>query len=140
ELQEREHDVQVAALAVEKNRQDIARQVREARLNYESAKADLVAAEKRAVLAERAAELLRAQYEVGMATQLELLDAERTLTDAQTGVVLAQLQVDVNQVSLERVTLVPPATGAVAGAALRTSTDTGLPGGGVLGAGVLGMG
>lgn len=108
ELQEREHDIQTANLMVQKVRQDIARQVREAKLNLASAESIHLSAQKRVELARRSAELIRSQYELGLSTQLDLIDAERTLADAETAETLAQLQVDVNRVSLERVTLVPP--------------------------------
>lgn len=111
ELQERKHDLKAASLLVEKTRQDIARQIREARANLESAEANYVLALKRVGLARQTADMIRSQYEVGVSTQLDLLDAERTLADSETGETLARLQVDVAQVSLVRVVKAPPRLG-----------------------------
>lgn len=111
ELQERAHDINAAALSIEKTRQDIAQQVHDARLNLETAEANRVAAERRVDLAAKSAELVRAQYEVGAVTQLDVIDANRALADAQTAGALAHLGVDLARLSLEQVLLIP-ATGA----------------------------
>ncbi len=108
ELQERRRERSIAALTLDKGRREAARQLREAQLNLASARASLEAAHHRVELARRTAELVRLQYEVGLATQLELLDANRTLADAETAATLAQLQTDVSLVSLAKVVRIPP--------------------------------
>lgn len=117
EINERQHDINAAALQIEKTRLDIAQEVAEARLNLDAALANHRAAQRRAALAQRSAELVRTQFEVGVATQLEVLDATRALADADAAEVLGQLAVDLAKVMLETVVLVPPTPGAANGEA-----------------------
>jgi outer membrane protein TolC len=124
ELQERAHDVNAAALAVEKARQDIAQQVHEARLNLETAEANRAAARRRIDLAAKSAQLVRAQFEVGAATQLDVIDVNRALADAETADALAGLGVDLARLSLEQV-LLSPTQSAPADAA--STTAAGIP-------------
>ena len=107
-LQQTEYDLNAAVLMVDKTRQDIARQVREAELNLESARAGLAIAAKRVALARKTGEMIRAQYEVGLATQLDLLDADRMLADSETAEGLAQFQVDVGLVAIEQAVYAAP--------------------------------
>lgn len=106
-LQESRYDLNAAALRLEKTRQEIAREVREAELNLASALAGLRLAGKRVALAKRSAAMIRAQYEVGQTTQLDLIDANRALADAETAATLAQLQVDVGRVTREQAVYAP---------------------------------
>ncbi len=96
-----------AKSAVNEMQVKIRQQVREAEIVFDSAKASVVLARRRMELAERSAVLIDAQYEVGAVTQLEVLDAHRGRDDADTAAVLAQLEVDVAAVALERVVFSP---------------------------------
>ncbi|MEE8408035.1 MAG: TolC family protein [Myxococcota bacterium] len=143
ELQERGHDINTAALMIEKTRRDIAQQVHDTRVDLESSRANQVAATRRVDLARKTAELVQAQFEVGAATQLDLLDANRVQADAETADALAQLGVDLARLSLEQVLLIPPpgvaasaaatpAMSAAGGATSATAAPSmdGAPGGG----------
>lgn len=112
ELEEREHEIRAARLMVDKARKDVAREVREALINLDSARANLVAAQRRVQLARKTAELMQAQYELGAATELEALDANQALGDAETAESLGQLLVDLAGITVERV-IDAPATVAM---------------------------
>jgi outer membrane protein TolC len=122
ELDERQHDINAAALTIEKTRRDIARDVAEARLNLESATASHRAAARRVELARRTATLVDAQYQVGAATQLDVLDAGRSLADAETAEALAQLSVDVARLGLEQTLIMAPG-GVATSAATAVTLD-----------------
>ncbi len=113
ELQERQHDINVSMLAINKTRQDIAKQVGEARLNLKSAEASLEVASRRVQLAERTVSLVEVQYEAGVATQLEVLDAQRAFANAETAQALAELSDDIALLTLQQTLIAPTeATGA----------------------------
>lgn len=120
QLQERQHDINTALLTLDKARQDITQQVLESQLNLGTAEASYRVAQRRAELARQSAVLVKAQYEVGAATQLDLLDANRTLADAETAEALGQLAVDMANMQLEQVLRVPLGTTAP------SSADTGM--------------
>jgi outer membrane protein TolC len=124
ELQERTHEVNAAALSIEKTRQDIAQQVHEARLELQTAEANLTAARRRVDLATKSAELVGAQFEVGAVTQLDVLDANRALADAQTADALAQLGVDLARLALEQALVMPPASTTAAPVTAEASSPT----------------
>ncbi len=123
ELDERQHDINLANLNIEKARQDITRQVAEARLNIESATAAHEAARRRAELARRTAQLVDKQYEAGSASQLDVLDASRALADAETAAALAQLDEDVARLTLEQTVVMDPGTITGGAAVTVTSSD-----------------
>ncbi len=108
ELEERQHDINIAAITLTKGREDAAREVVEARLNFASAEAAHRVAQRAVVLAQRTAQLVDAQYRHGAASQLDVLDASRTLADAETNEALAQLTSDVTRLTLAQ-TLISPA-------------------------------
>lgn len=108
ELYERRYDLASAAIAIEQRKVQIADDVEQSRLNLANAQSNYEAANRRAELARRSAELAQAQFEVGSATQLEVLDANRSLADAETQEALGQLQVDLARLELERVTKIDP--------------------------------
>lgn len=110
ELRERKYDVETAAIAIEQNKVRIADNVEQSRLNLANAQSNYEAALRRADLARRSSELAQAQFEVGASTQLEVLDANRSLADAEASEALGQLQVDLARLELERVTKIDPST------------------------------
>ena len=97
---EREHQEKAAALEIEKTRQTVGRQVREAQVTLESSQARIAVAHKRVELAARAHEMIEAQYEAGLATQLDLLDAQRAQADAETAQNLAELELRMSKLEL----------------------------------------
>lgn len=87
-------------------REDLARtvskEVKTALLELESARANLFTAEEQAKLAGESAQLVRAQYEAGAATYLDLVDAQATEFAAQVSVVTQQLNAQVASLRLSR--------------------------------------
>lgn len=108
ELQERQSDIDTAMLQIRQTRQDIAEQVLEARQDLRAARATQRAAERRLALAQQTAELIREQYRLGGAAQIDLLDAERSLAEAKAGAVRAALDADIARLALRQVIKTPP--------------------------------
>ncbi|HWV38118.1 MAG TPA: TolC family protein [Vulgatibacter sp.] len=71
-------------------------------LSLESARANLVKAEEQARLAAENAELVRAQYDAGVATYLDVVDALGALFASQVSAVTNQLNVQVASLQLSR--------------------------------------
>lgn len=71
-------------------------------LNLESARANLVKAEEQARLADENATLVRAQYDAGVATYLDVVDALNALFGAQVSAVTNELNVQVASLQLSR--------------------------------------
>ncbi|MEO1175239.1 MAG: TolC family protein, partial [Myxococcota bacterium] len=90
ELRERKYDLETAAIAIEQSKVRIADNVEQSRLNLANAQSNYEAALRRVDLARRSSELAQAQFEVGSSTQLEVLDANRSLADAEASEALGQ--------------------------------------------------
>lgn len=114
ELLERRHDIETATITLEQSKIRIADNVEQSRLNLRNARSNYEAARRRAELARQSAELAQVQFEVGAATQLEVLDANRSLADAESSEALGQLQVDLAQLELKRVVTIDPSSVASA--------------------------
>ncbi|MEM6730087.1 MAG: TolC family protein [Myxococcota bacterium] len=124
EVAQRRYDVETAAIAIEQQRVQIADGVEQSQLNLANAESNFAAATRRAELARKSAELAQAQFEVGAATQLEVLDANRSLADAEAQEALGQLSVDLARVELQRVRLIDPAgTGGAPTAPAQSATE-----------------
>jgi len=80
----------------------VVREVKTALLELESARANLLTAEEGARLAAESAELVRAQYEAGAATYLDVTDAAATQYAADVSVVTEQLNTQVAALRLAR--------------------------------------
>jgi len=80
----------------------VTKEVKTSLLELESARANLISAEEAARLAEESASLVRAQYEAGAATYLDLVDAQATEFAAQVAVVTEQLNTQVAALRLSR--------------------------------------
>lgn len=80
----------------------VIREVKTALLELESARANLISAEEAARLAAESAQLVRAQYEAGAATYLDVVDANATEFSAQVAVVTQQLNTQVAALRLAR--------------------------------------
>ena len=107
QAQENAHSVTLAALALEKTRRDVRQEVQEAIFEREAAEAALAVAERGERMAERSAALVEAQYKLGAITQIDMLDAQRQLVDAQSRHVLAELSVNVARVTFAQVIETP---------------------------------
>ena len=70
------------------------------------------------------AALVEAQYQVGAATQLDLLDATRALADAETAEALGQLGLDMAHMQLEQVLRIPIGAPGSTGNGASASGDT----------------
>ncbi|MEL6761386.1 MAG: TolC family protein [Myxococcota bacterium] len=128
EVFERRHDAAAAAIAVEQRQVAIADDVVQSQLDLASAQSNYEAAQRRVELAEKSAELAQAQFELGAATQLEVLDANRSLADAAADEAIGQLNVDLARLRMQRVIKIDPdqtgAAGQVANTGPATSTGT----------------
>ncbi|WP_373047415.1 TolC family protein [Vulgatibacter sp.] len=80
----------------------VSREVKTALLELESARANLISAEEASRLAKESATLVRAQYEAGAATYLDVIDANATEFAADVSVVTEQLNAAVAALRLSR--------------------------------------
>ena len=127
EVFERRHDAAAAAIAVEQRQVAIADDVVQSQLDLASAQSNHEAAQRRVELAEKSAELAQAQFELGAATQLEVLDANRSLADAAADEAIGQLNVDLARLRMQRVIKIDPDQTGAAGQVATTGPAT--PGG-----------
>lgn len=115
ELDERQHQINAAALHITNATQKVARQVVDAQDDVKTARSVQDAAKRRKGLARKSAHLVASQFELGAATQLEVLDANRSLADAETAESLAELSLDLAEFHLDHVMRAPPSGGGAAG-------------------------
>lgn len=125
EVREKSHDIAIAELTISRKRRDIANQVAEANDNLNAAETNLRAARHRAELARETASLVKAQFQVGAVTQLEVLDAARALEEAETAEALGQFALDLANLSLERVRYTTPDNTTSTTAATSSTTSQG---------------
>lgn len=126
ELQENQHTIAIAQAGVSRTLRNITQEVTQARLDLDSALASLEAAQRRADLASRTLAVVEAQYDVGAATQLDLLDVSRASADAEASLAIAELAVDLSQLTVSHVIIAPlpaSATASGGGAAVNGSPD-----------------
>lgn len=108
ELEQRSADIRAAQGELARTRQRIAQQIADARNDLESSVAALNASKRRLRSALRSAELATAQYELGAATQLDVLEANRSAADAAASEALAELAADVARINLRSLVTAPP--------------------------------
>lgn len=80
----------------------VRRDVQQSLLDLESAQANLIKAQEQARLADESAQLVRAQYDAGAATYLDLVDANAASFNARVGEVTEALNVQVASLRLAR--------------------------------------
>lgn len=95
------HDAQ---LRMEQLRETISDEVISGRRNVETRKRGLVTAERSVQMARETLELVRTQYQAGTATQLDLLNAQDTLIQAEVGVAQARFDLSLAVLNLRRLT------------------------------------
>lgn len=96
-----EADYEMAVHNENQLKRQIEVEVTQAYLNVQSAKERLAAERETVDLAERGLAIARVQYEGGMSTQLELIDAQLTLTQSQTNYVTAKHDYAVALITLQ---------------------------------------
>ncbi|MBT5875157.1 MAG: TolC family protein [Candidatus Latescibacteria bacterium] len=98
-----EADYELAQFSESRLNRQVEVDVTEAFLNVQEATDRISAAQEAVALAQRGLEIARVQYGAGMSTQLEVLDAELALTQAQTNHVTAKHDYAVTAAILESV-------------------------------------
>lgn len=117
QVQQAEAARRSARYDLEDRRQLVALEVRQALLDYRSARAQREATGRRLEAAERAWEAAERRYELGAATFVEVVQARSVLVSARSaairaryGVLLAQRRIDYHTGTLEESTLLLPAS------------------------------
>jgi outer membrane protein TolC len=93
-----------AEIRMEQLRETISDEVINGRRNVETRKRGLVTAERSVQMARETLELVRTQYQAGTATQLDLLNAQDTLIQAEVGVAQARFDLSLAVLNLRRLT------------------------------------
>ncbi len=93
-----------AQLRMEQLRETISDEVVSGRRNVETRKRGLVTAERSVQMTRETLELVRTQYQAGTATQLDLLNAQDTLIQAEVGVAQARFDLSLAVLNLRRLT------------------------------------
>lgn len=93
-----------AQLRMEQLRDTISDEVISGRRNVETRRRGLVTAERSVQMARETLELVRTQYQAGTATQLDLLNAQDTLIQAEVGVAQARFDLSLAVLNLRRLT------------------------------------
>ncbi|HNN92994.1 MAG TPA: TolC family protein [Pseudomonadota bacterium] len=93
-----------AEIRMEQLRETISDEVISGRRNVETRKRGLVTAERSVQMARETLDLVRTQYQAGTATQLDLLNAQDTLIQAEVGVAQARFDLSLAVLNLRRLT------------------------------------
>lgn len=93
-----------AQLRMEQQRETISDEVISGRRSVETRKRGLITAERSVQMARETLELVRTQYQAGTATQLDLLNAQDTLIQAEVGVAQARFDLSLAVLNLRRLT------------------------------------
>jgi outer membrane protein TolC len=124
---QRERDRTIAAIAVDGNRGDIHRQVRDAFFDLQSNKKSITTAEKSVQQAEEALRLARLRFQAGVGTQTDVLTQERDLTRALGNRINAIIDYNLAFISIKRAVSEPLPQGAAIEAAPSSSSAPGKP-------------
>ncbi len=93
-----------AQLRMDQLRESISDEVVSGRRSVETRKRGLITAERSVQMARETLELVRTQYQAGTATQLDLLNAQDTLIQAEVGVAQARFDLSLAVLNLRRLT------------------------------------
>jgi len=101
-IKEAEERLAQAQTQVEKNKKDIAYEVRQAYLNLQEAKEGLATAKKTVEQAKEGLKIAQVRYKSGMGTSVERIDAQTALTQAETNYTQAFYDYNLAKAELEK--------------------------------------
>jgi outer membrane protein TolC len=109
---------------LDKIQRDLRRQIREAQLDVDTTRTNAASAAKQQELATEQHKIVAERYEVGLATGYDVSEANRLLRNADANRVIADLNLELAQVRLKKVTLLPVGASSVGATSATGSAST----------------